>query len=88
LSRILRDTGFGFIVIRGQIIVELEEQERWDPGVFLDESEVLRGRVLNRRTNLPLAGAQVFLPGTSVGAISDAEGRFLVDPRHAFATLD
>jgi TonB-dependent starch-binding outer membrane protein SusC len=80
LTRILDQTGFGFIVIRGQVIVERANGEPWDPGAYLDDSEVLRGRVINRRTNLPLGGAQVFLPGTSLGAITDEQGRFALFP--------
>lgn len=38
----------------------------------------IAGIVVDSATREPIVGANVFLPGTTVGAATDADGRFLI----------
>ncbi|MGH7501616.1 MAG: SusC/RagA family TonB-linked outer membrane protein [Longimicrobiales bacterium] len=46
--------------------------------VWAQQTGRITGRVVDAATNRPLAGAQVFLPPTGIGNITDADGRYLL----------
>jgi hypothetical protein len=46
--------------------------------LFSQETGAVRGRVLDAVTSEPLIGANVFVRGTSFGAATDLEGRFVI----------
>lgn len=76
LARILEGSGFGFEVVRGQIIIESIDRGATWTAVVGGLDEALHGRVINRRTSQPLAGATVHIPGTRVATTTDAQGHF------------
>ena len=42
------------------------------------QSGSIAGRITNRATSQPMSGVQIFLQGTNVGTLSDAQGRYLL----------
>ena len=46
--------------------------------VAAQETGTIGGRVVEATTQRPLAGAQIFVPGTQVGTLSGADGRYLL----------
>lgn len=47
-------------------------------GLSAQQTGTIQGTVFNAMTQEPVAGAQVFLPGTSLGALSNSSGRYLI----------
>lgn len=48
------------------------------PGIAAAQEGVVTGRVVDAQNLSPLTGAQVFLPGTDLGALTDEEGRYRI----------
>ncbi len=66
---------------RGQIAVDrgavrVQPSQIRDP--FVDAAGTITGRVVDRRTNQPLATVQVHIPSVQVGALTDGAGRFVL----------
>jgi TonB-linked SusC/RagA family outer membrane protein len=48
------------------------------PDAFAQQVGTVTGTVVDSGNNQPIAGAQVYLPGLQLGALSNAQGRFLI----------
>ena len=54
--------------------------------MFLAGQE-LKGTILEKETNLPLAGAHIYIINSLQGAVSDSEGKFLLTPPDTYGEL-
>lgn len=64
---------------------EAQERVGADPPALVDsiragEAGRIMGRTVRAGTDAPLVGAQVMVEGTSVGAVTDEEGRYVLSP--------
>lgn len=51
----------------------------WLSLYMLHAQRVVEGRVIDRDTKSPLAGANIYIEGQDIGAVSDAQGHFQLD---------
>ena len=78
LSQILVNAPLRFETIQGNIIIKLKEQFKEDVegDQSVQKKTKLCGTVIDQTSQLPLAFASVFLPGTSHGVSTDQKGYF------------
>jgi outer membrane receptor protein involved in Fe transport len=75
LAEVLLDTDLDVIMIDGGHLL-LGKCAHVAAGVARRDSGVVAGRVIDRTTGMPLAGAMVTVPGNQPSATANAEGRY------------
>lgn len=67
LTRGVRHAATGSLIISSILLV---------PRVAQAQTGRIAGRIADATTLMPLASAQVFIPGTDLGTLTDAQGRY------------
>ena len=47
----------------------------------------ITGQVFDEKTKEPLAGADIFIPGTTFGTITNGSGKFIFESPHPFDSI-
>jgi len=77
LDVLLAETRLGYTELRSQIVIEPRPDEL-EPDVEADVEDAgqVIGAIVDAQDGRPLSGVQIQVVGTTVGTLSDAEGRF------------
>jgi len=88
LNRCLKDEHLNYVIIQNTIFITRQEKKTDMPVVSPAQPVVLNinGQVLDEN-GLPLPGVTVKLKGSSIGAVTDIQGRFKIDVPNANAVL-
>lgn len=73
LTKLLKDRKISFFIQKEQILL----LEISDKTVSQEKERFIKGVVLDSKDKLPIPGATILIKGTSTGAISDSNGKFV-----------
>ncbi|GAA4232671.1 TonB-dependent receptor [Postechiella marina] len=76
LSTLLKSTGLTYVLKNNQILLIEQKAKQLQKSISQQDQRLIKGKVLDANTNLPLPGATIVLKGTRAGAVTNINGEF------------
>lgn len=82
LDQVFRDTGYNYQIIDRQVLVKADNAEKTVAGVMVAQQNKMVSGVVTDTNNEPIIGANIIVKGTTVGSITDLDGKFMLEVKN------